>query len=104
MLHTYTASIFGRDCLTRITGLLVLSDWTNPEDEATIREASRKIVDRAETVAKQNGTFLRFKYLNYASRDQDPLAGYGEENVRRLKDVARRVDPGGVFQRLQFGG
>lgn len=67
-------------------------------------DASRKIVDRAETVARQNGTLLRFKYSNYASRDQDPLAGYGEESLRKLRDVAMRVDPEGVFQRLQFGG
>lgn len=57
-LHTYTPSMSNRDCLTRILGFLVLSDWTNPEDEATMREASRKIVDRAETAARQNGTFL----------------------------------------------
>lgn len=81
-----------------------MTDWTNPEDELTMLQASRKIVDRAETVAKRNGTFLDFKYSNYASRDQDPLGSYGSENVRKLRDIARRYDPDGVFQRFQYDG
>ena len=51
-----------------------MTDWSNDEDETALLEASRQIIDRAETVAKKNGTFLGFKYLNYASKDQNPLA------------------------------
>ncbi|KXH64088.1 FAD binding domain-containing protein [Colletotrichum salicis] len=38
-------------------------------------------------------------YINYASSAQTSkiFAGYGEENVRHLKAVAREVDPQGVF-------
>lgn len=67
-------------------------------------EASRKITDAAESAAKRNGMFLDFNYSNYASREQDPLASFGEENFRKLSELARRYDPGGIFQRLQFGG
>jgi FAD/FMN-containing dehydrogenase len=81
-----------------------MTDWSNPEDEETMREASRKILDRAEAVAKKNGTFMNFRYMNYASRDQDPLATYGPENLARLRSIAQRVDPEGVFQKLQHGG
>ena len=69
-----------------------------------MREAVRKIVDAAESAAKRTGVYLPYKYSNYAARDQDPLASYGDENVRRLKEVARKYDPEGVFQELQNGG
>jgi hypothetical protein len=39
-------------------------DWSNPEDDAVVLEASRKIVDLAESVARKNGTYLDFKYSN----------------------------------------
>ncbi|KAJ5698965.1 FAD-binding type 2 [Penicillium macrosclerotiorum] len=83
---------------------LLMTEWTNQEDEATVRDAARKIIDAAEVVAKKNGTFLDFKYANYSSRDQDPQSTYGDTNLAKLKDVARKVDPSGVFQNLQHGG
>ncbi|KAJ5970229.1 FAD-binding type 2 [Penicillium vulpinum] len=84
--------------------LLVLLDWFHPEDEATMRAAGRKIIDQAEAVAKKNGTYLDFKYSNYCSRDQDPLAAYGSENLSKLRSVAKEIDPKGVFQKLQNDG
>lgn len=47
---------------------------------------------------------MRYKYVNYASRDQDALASYGSGNIERLKEVAKKYDPSGVFQGLQAGG
>lgn len=90
--------------LTVIPGLLAMTDWNNDEDETALLEASRQIIDRAETVAKKNDTFLGFKYLNYASKDQNPLASYGTENLAKLKSIASSFDPAGVFQRLQNDG
>ncbi|OOG00783.1 hypothetical protein ASPCADRAFT_511678 [Aspergillus carbonarius ITEM 5010] len=80
------------------------ADWKHIHDEERVREAVRKIVDAAESAAKRTGVYLPYKYSNYAARDQDPLASYGDENVRRLKEVARKYDPEGVFQELQNGG
>ncbi|KAL4804248.1 hypothetical protein BDV18DRAFT_162011 [Aspergillus unguis] len=84
--------------------LLVMADYTDPGNEPRIRAAVRKIIDAVEETAKRDNTYLPFKYANYASRDQDPLAGYGRENLQKLKDIARRYDPEGIFQRLQGGG
>lgn len=81
-----------------------MSEWSNQEDEGTVREATRKIINESEAVARRNGTFLEFKYSNYASRDQDPLSTYGKENLDRLRNIARSYDPKGVFQTLQNGG
>ncbi|KNG90990.1 hypothetical protein ANOM_000680 [Aspergillus nomiae NRRL 13137] len=83
---------------------LVVADWNDPADGDRVRQAMRRIVDAAEATAKANGTYLPYQYCNYAARDQDPLASYGAENVARLKAVASKYDPDGVFQTLQSGG
>ncbi|KAI2845191.1 CAZyme family AA7 [Aspergillus niger] len=83
---------------------LSMADWKHAKDEDRVREAVRKIVDVAETTAKQAGAYLPYRYSNYASRDQDPLSSYGAENVARLKSIAAKYDPDEVFQKLQNGG
>jgi hypothetical protein len=45
-----------------------------------------------------------FLYMNDCSRDQNPLPGYGPDNVARLRAVARKYDPHQVFQNLQQDG
>ncbi|KAL4886766.1 hypothetical protein BJY04DRAFT_213520 [Aspergillus karnatakaensis] len=81
-----------------------MGDWTNPDYEPRVRAAVKAIIDVAEAKAKGEGVFLEYKYSNYAARDQDPIASYGEENVERLKSVSAEYDPFGVFQELQYGG
>ncbi|RAK71049.1 FAD-binding oxidoreductase [Aspergillus fijiensis CBS 313.89] len=83
---------------------LARADWKHAQDEDRVRQAIRSIVDAAEAAAKEHGVYLPYKYSNYAARDQDPLAGYGAENMRRLGEVARKYDPDAVFQMLQNGG
>ena len=89
---------------TNKIGFLSMADWKNSKDEDRVREAVRKIVDVAEATAKQAGAYLPYRYSNYASRDQDPLSSYGAESVARLKSIAAKYDPDGVFQKLQNGG
>lgn len=43
-------------------------------------------------------------YLNYADKSQDPLASYGAENVKKMRDAAAKYDPDQVFQKLCPGG
>ncbi|KAL4918277.1 hypothetical protein BDW62DRAFT_210562 [Aspergillus aurantiobrunneus] len=83
---------------------LAMGDWKNADDESRVRSAVKKIVDVAESTARAEGTFLEYKYVNYASRDQDALENYGVENVERLRDIAGKYDPFGFFQELQGGG
>jgi hypothetical protein len=48
--------------------------------------------------------FHPYKYLNFAASFQDPLASYGGIELRRMKKVARKYDPTGVFQTQVPGG
>lgn len=81
-----------------------MADWKHAKDEDIVREACREITETAERVAKKNGTYLPFVYSNYASRDQNPLASYGAENLAKLREIALRYDPQQIFQKLQNGG
>lgn len=81
-----------------------MADWKNASDEPFVRDSLKKIIDAAESVSKKNGTYLPFRYSNYSSRDQDPLSSYGQGNLQKLKDIAKKYDPEAVFQKLQNGG
>ncbi|KAL3463406.1 hypothetical protein BJX64DRAFT_120493 [Aspergillus heterothallicus] len=83
---------------------LAMGDWKNAADEDRVRAAVKAIVDTAESLAKETGVYLDYKYTNYASRDQDALATYGEENIAKLNEVSEKYDPLGIFQNLQSGG
>ena len=52
----------------------------------------------------RGGQLQRFQYLNYAAAYQHPLESYGADKLRFLRDVSRRYDPKGVFQRQVPGG
>lgn len=45
-----------------------------------------------------------YSMMNYSDHNQQVLASYGEENVKRLQAVQKRYDPSLVFQRLVTGG
>ncbi|KAK7716377.1 hypothetical protein SLS64_003531 [Diaporthe eres] len=45
-----------------------------------------------------------FVYLNYADPSQSPLASYGKDNIKFMKEVAAEYDPQEVFQKLCPGG
>ncbi|KAL4907268.1 hypothetical protein BDW74DRAFT_176049 [Aspergillus multicolor] len=83
---------------------LAMGECTHSADEERVRDAIKRIVDVAEATAREEGVWLRYKYINYAARDQDALGSYGADNVQRLKEVAGKYDPSSVFQTLQGGG
>ncbi|KAL9110010.1 MAG: hypothetical protein Q9227_005349 [Pyrenula ochraceoflavens] len=58
---------------------------------------------RAFAASIENG-LLPWVYMNYADKSQQPLASYGLENVKKMKEVAAKYDPKEVFQKLCPGG
>lgn len=61
-------------------------------------------VDQWEKLGRERGLYLPFLYMNDAAREQNPIVRYGEENVKRLKEVSLKYDPSQLFQTLQNGG
>ena len=68
-----------------------------------VREWAEAVRQFAATIDGGEGN-LEWTYLNYADGTQDPLASYGLDNVRFMKDVAAKYDPEQVFQTLCPGG
>ncbi|KAL4867475.1 hypothetical protein BDV12DRAFT_198168 [Aspergillus spectabilis] len=64
----------------------------------------KKAVGEIEAYARSIDGSSGFLYLNYCDSTQDPLSAYGEENLRKMKDVSATYDPEGVFQRTVPGG
>jgi hypothetical protein len=58
----------------------------------------------SERLLGEIGAGSDYIYMNYAGQDQNPLRGYGEENLQHLKAIARKYDSTGVFQTRCPGG
>ena len=78
--------------------------WEREADDAVIESTARGLIDQIDKSARNAGTDNGFLYLNYALNGQDPIAGYGRDNVARLRAVSRKYDPERVFQRQVPGG
>jgi hypothetical protein len=79
-------------------------DWENPEHDDLVRSLGIETTSKWVELSKQRGLHLPFVYMNDASRDQDPLGSYGPDNIARLKAIAKKYDPLGVFQKVQNAG
>lgn len=78
--------------------------WQGAEQDALFQQAGSDLIDRIRAYAVSIGADNPYLYLDYADINQDPLASYGAENVKKMKDAAKKYDPEGVFQNLVPGG
>lgn len=61
-------------------------------------------VESVSNFARSLGSDVEWQYLNYADYMQNPLGGYGRENVELIRAAAEKYDPTGVFQSRVPGG
>lgn len=87
-----------------LINLLVTTGWDLDSDNAKVEAALKKLEANTVALEKQKGIFNEFIYLNYAAGWQDPIRGYGKNNVEFLKSVSKQYDPSGVFQKAVPGG
>ncbi|KAI9764905.1 MAG: hypothetical protein M1840_007930 [Geoglossum simile] len=78
--------------------------WTDEADDEAVTKAAEAAVTGISASAKKAGLHSEFTYLNYALPSQDPILSYGMDNLRKLRETARKYDPKQVFQRLVPGG
>lgn len=84
--------------------LLLTSTWTLSIDDDRMYEAAQTFGRKVEKRAKEKGLYHPFIYLNYADKWQDPIKGYGKQNVDALMNIARKYDARGLFQSKQVPG
>lgn len=64
----------------------------------------KDLIEVVEELTQDEGVYHPYKYLNFAAWFQDPLGGYGKEQKKKLREVARKYDPSGMFQQQVSGG
>lgn len=69
-----------------------------------LREKIVAAGDEIDAYAKSTGQDTPWRFMNYAGPHQNPISTYGEENIRFLKQVAAKYDPGEFFQYGVPGG
>ncbi|KAL7949126.1 hypothetical protein V8C42DRAFT_313385 [Trichoderma barbatum] len=84
--------------------LLFSALWTNTSSNDSIYRKGRDTLKAIKAVAERKGVLRKFEYLNYAGPHQSPLASYGADNLDFLRQVSKKYDPAGVFQRKVPGG
>jgi FAD/FMN-containing dehydrogenase len=87
-----------------LINLLYTLSWQLPTDNAIVDAAMQKLENSIVELAKSNGIFNEFVYLNYGAHWQNPIQGYGDENVEFLRSVSTKYDPDGLFQKGVPGG
>ncbi|KAK8112600.1 oxidoreductase [Apiospora sp. TS-2023a] len=93
----------GRDGAALLV-ILMQVEWRNEADNELVNSTAKIMMNNIEKEATALGAYDPFVFLNYAMPDQNPIASYGEENVRRLVAVRDRVDPAGMFTKQVPGG
>lgn len=78
--------------------------WSEPKDDKLFMDLGLMLTNGIEKFAKSKDTLIDYLYLNYSDKDQDPLTGYGPENVKFMKKVVTKYDPLGIYQNLLPGG
>lgn len=69
-----------------------------------VRNVSIATTEKWKEIGELRGSYIDYIYQNDASRDQNPIATYGAENIAKLKEIAAKYDPDQVFQKLQRDG
>jgi hypothetical protein len=76
-----------------------------PEQDAFARPKVQEWVQSINDFAAAiEGGQRAWRFLCYSDGSQNPLASYGHENVKKMKEVAAKYDPEQVFQKLVPGG
>ncbi|KAK6337833.1 hypothetical protein TWF696_001312 [Orbilia brochopaga] len=78
--------------------------WTDASKDNLIINTLNAFVEECITCTKKMKVDHGFFYLNYASKNKDPLLGYGDASVSRMKAACKKYDPYGIFQISVPGG
>lgn len=89
---------------TTYQGWTTLVDWENAADDEIVRNVAISTSEKWKELGEKRGLYIDHLFMNDASRDQSPIATYGEASIAKLKAIALKYDPEQVFQNLQNDG
>ncbi|KAK7990078.1 hypothetical protein PG989_010393 [Apiospora arundinis] len=95
----------GRFAGKKTLGLFLISPaWADADHDGQVYDAARSLIADVESRAKEMGLYDPYIYLDYAAPWQEVIKSYGEESVKKLQALRKRVDPGMVFTHQVKGG
>ncbi|KAL8723704.1 MAG: hypothetical protein Q9181_007213 [Wetmoreana brouardii] len=87
-----------------IMAMIVNAAWSNAADDSYVNQWAANLTSAIDSKSQAAGYYYPFIFLNDAQGDQKVLAKYGKgASLPRLKTIAQRFDPDGVFQKLDGG-
>ena len=97
-------NLLGLDTSNPLVIVSFTVNWGSANDDEAVKSETRRTLEEIEAFAEKHNTAHPYRYLNYCAEWQQPFASYGEENWAFLKNVSRKYDPDGLFQRGCTGG
>ena len=84
--------------------ILLAAAWSSASDDAYLLNFLISLVESIDSASKAAGLYYPYIFLNDAGIGQSPFPLYGDgESLPRMKVVAQKYDPDGVFQHLASG-
>lgn len=104
--HGVGKIVFGLDATHTEDSIVFCIQAMTPDGSLSglVREAVAKAGDDIEAYAKATGQDTPWRFMNYAGPHQNPISTYDEENIRLLREVAAKYDPGEFFRHGVPGG
>jgi hypothetical protein len=93
----------GLDRANQTWWVLDTGHW-HAKDDSVAHEATKSLIGKIDQAVSRENSEIDYRFMSDASWDQDVLASYGEDNVKRLKKVRSKYDPGFAFTYLAPGG
>lgn len=84
--------------------VLINPVWQLAEDDKRIFAEVDGLIKDLRRLAQEKGLLHRYIFTNYGYSNDDVMAGYGSENLARLRDTSQKYDPEGIFQKAVPGG
>ncbi|KAI0140547.1 FAD-binding domain-containing protein [Xylariaceae sp. FL1272] len=81
-----------------------LIEWFEEPEENLSQQMVLALGDSIRAASSGSTGLLDYIFMNDAEASQRVIESYGAEDVNKLRSVAARYDPGGVFQKLQNAG
>lgn len=91
--------------IARVAGLVITAEWVRGSaDDSAVEQAHGQLLTSVERIAKEKDLLLDFICPSFANAQQNVLASFGDENLKKYREVASKFDPEGFFQKFQNGG
>ncbi|KAK6953886.1 hypothetical protein Daesc_003848 [Daldinia eschscholtzii] len=78
--------------------------WTDPADNEQAKKATQALMEVVDQDTQKLNVHGPFIYLNYAAPWKSPIESYRVESIRRLRKIAKEVNPHGIFVHQVPGG